>query len=161
MGIPTSGKMLFILKYTNSTMTKIKQEAPREHKPPPRLFWGVWNSLAKAHGDPNSSIWMLDSCIDGLVQERRNSSTLAMGLRVSWINPSVLCRNCHDFFKIRSQFFPRCCTKANKETNYNEHITFAVGGGMRGEICMVTSPPDVLGSMPGVGTTRCYELWQI
>ena len=32
---------------------------------------------------------VLDNYIDGLVQERRNSSALAMELRLSWTTPSI------------------------------------------------------------------------
>ena len=38
--------------------------------------------------DPCGSVWCRRHQIDGLVQERRNSSALAMDLRLSCINPS-------------------------------------------------------------------------
>ena len=38
----------------------------------------------------NANIYPQVSYIDGLMQERRNSSALAMGLRLSWIKPSNL-----------------------------------------------------------------------
>ena len=55
------------------------------------------NSMSADALAPNVANWLAidfvwdlnDECIDGLVQERRNSSALAIGLHLSCTNPSI------------------------------------------------------------------------
>ena len=62
-------------------------------KPCPRIEYGPFSQSLRKIVAFSTSQWYLD----GLVQERRNSSALAMELRLSCINPLTYYVNCSHF----------------------------------------------------------------
>ena len=66
-----------------------EQSIPRWFETPLGSLWRHCNEVAGTPRNPTLKQW---SCIDGSVQERRNSSASAMELRLSCINTSITLR---------------------------------------------------------------------
>ena len=62
------------------------------------------------------TIAVFQAHIDGLVQERRNSSALAMELRLSCTNPSICRTELHS--ELRDAKWNRGCCHGNRSHNY-------------------------------------------